>query len=387
MTTRREFLKKSALAGGALSSGILGGGAVGLGEGILALSPQPTGPSRSNPPGSPLRILILGGTGFIGPHLVRRCLERGHDVTLFNRGRTEPRLFPELFTDLEVRIGDRNDDISSLEDGRWDAVIDNSGYTADQVRATAQLLRDSADQYLFTSTRAVYSDYTHPTMDEDAPIGVPGVPEEEWSGYGPLKALAEGVVEEAFPDGTTIVRPPIITGPGDRTDRFTYWYVRIDRGGEVIAPGDPSDPVQYTDVRDLAEFYVHLLEEGTTGIFNPEAPAAPLSSAEFLYGVRAVTSSPVQFTWVDWSFLEEHGLRGGSEIPGWRPPEGDWLNYGRIDNRRALEAGITFRPLAVTARDTLEWWKEARGAAGEELGAGISAEEEAQVLEAWRRSG
>ena len=290
-------------------------------------------------------------------------------------------MFEEYFEGLEGLVGDRNDDVTALEGREWDVVIDNSGYTPDQVRLTAELLRGAARQYIFTSTRAVYTDYTDPVMDEDAPIGIPGVPEEEWTGYGPLKAAAERVVREAFPDGTTIVRPPIITGPGDGTDRFTYWYHRVDQGGEVLAPGDPSDPVQYLDVRDLADFFIHLAEEGTTGVFNPEAPAAPLSSAEFLYGVRAITAAPVQFTWVPWDFLEEHGLRGGMEIPGWRSPTGDWLNYGRIDNRRALEAGIRFRPLAMTAADTLAWWKETSTA--ERPRAGFDRERETEVLAAW----
>lgn len=376
MKNRREFLRLSALAGGALAGGLLP-------SGLAGRSLRAPGGAGS-PPSPTLRILILGGTGFIGPHLVRRSLERGHRLTVFNRGRTEPRLFGKLFHDVETRIGDRDGDLSSLAAGTWDVVMDNSGYTPDQVRATARLLRHSARRYVFTSTRGVYADFTHPVMDEDAPVGVPGIPEEEWEGYGPLKALAEREVMEAFPDGTTIVRPPIITGPGDRTDRFTYWYDRVDRGGEVLAPGSPTDPLQYLDVRDLTDFYVHLAEEDISGIFNPEAPAAPLSSAEFLYGLRALTAEPLNFTWVDWDFLEDRGLRGGAELPGWRPPEGEWLNYGRMDNRRALAAGLSFRPLAVTAADTLAW-RRGLDDGGRNLRAGIPSEVEAEALEAWAR--
>ncbi|MFW6010649.1 MAG: NAD-dependent epimerase/dehydratase family protein, partial [Gemmatimonadota bacterium] len=271
---RRGFLRRSALLGG----GVMGSAAVF--RPLLATEPG-VAPSTSGAPSAPgaadgpgdrsrrsLRILILGGTGFIGPHLVRRGVERGHTLTLFNRGRTEPRLFGELFPDLENLIGDRNGDISALEGREWDVVIDNSGYTPDQVRATAQLLSGAAGQYIFTSTRGAYADYTHPVMDESAPIGMRGVPEEEWEGYGPLKARAEGEVRRAFPRGATILRPPIITGPGDNTDRFTYWYLRVREGGEILAPGDPTDPVQYVDVRDLAEFIVHLAETGTDGVFN-----------------------------------------------------------------------------------------------------------------------
>ncbi|HUH13904.1 MAG TPA: NAD-dependent epimerase/dehydratase family protein, partial [Longimicrobiales bacterium] len=333
-------------------------------------------------PGRALRILILGGTGFIGPHLVREVLARGHTPVLFNRGRTEPRLFPEQFEGLENLIGDRNGDISALGDGRWDAVVDDSGYTPDAVRATAQLLRGRVGHYLFTSTRGVYAGFTAERIDEDAPVGIAGVPDTEWTGYGPLKALAEREVRAAFPERHSITRPPIITGPGDSTDRYTYWYVRIDEGGEVLAPGVPSDPVQYVDVRDLVEFYVHVLEQGTTGTFNVAGPAAPLSSAEFLYGIRAVTPAPVSFTWVDWDFLEAHGIREGRELSSWRAPRGESLNYGRVDNSRALAAGMTFRPLADTARDTLEWWKslgrDGRGA----LRAGIPAEAERAALAA-----
>jgi 2'-hydroxyisoflavone reductase len=365
MIDRRDFLKRAALVGGALSTGMAPG---------LLDHPMPHAAPRGR---DPLRILILGGTGLIGPHLVHRALARGHHVTIFNRGRSEPGLYADEFEQVEWLVGDRDGDLGALEGHRWDAVIDNSGYTPDQVRATARLLADSAGHYLFTSTRAVYTDFTHPVMDEDAPIGLP-IPEEEWSGYGPLKALAEGEVQDAFPGANAILRPPIITGPLDGTDRFTYWYHRVDQGGRVLAPGDPSDPLQYLDVRDLVDFFVHLAEEGTTGIFNVEAPAAPLTSAEFLHGVRAITSSPVHFEWVDWETLEAHGLRGGAEIPGWRAPTGDWLNYGRMDNSRAIAAGMTFRPLAVTAADTLEWWY---GTGADRPRVGIPPEVEAEVLQ------
>jgi 2'-hydroxyisoflavone reductase len=381
MPTRRDFLRSTFVAGAA--AGALGP--------LAALGPRPAwagppGGGLHHPPRRSLRILLLGGTGFIGPHLVHRILERGHELTLFNRGRSDPRMYQELYPGLENRVGDRDGDLSALETGTWDVVVDNSGYTPVQVGATARLLAGRVEQYIFTSTRAVYRDFTHPVMDEDAPLGPAGIPESEWTGYGPMKALAEREVEEAFPHGTSIVRPPIITGPGDNTDRFTFWYVRVDRGGEVMAPGDPSDPIQYVDVRDLADFVVLMGEEGTTGIFNVEAPAAPLSSAGFLYGLRATTGNPVEFTWVPWDFLARRGLHGGAEIPAWRAPEGEWLNYGRMDNRRAMAAGMTFRPLAVTAMDTLAWWKERAAVEGEALRAGYSSQREAEVLAQWRES-
>lgn len=368
--TRRDFVRVAALGAGALGAGLL----------PLDAAARPAPRAR----GRALRVLVLGGTGFIGPHLVRALLAAGHTPVLFNRGRTEPRLFPEQYEGIENLIGDRNGDISALEGGRWDAVIDDSGYTPDAVRATARLLRDAVGHYVFTSTRGVYADYTPAVVDEDAPVGIHGVPPEEWTGYGPLKALAEREVREAFPGRHAIARPPIITGPGDSTDRFTYWYVRVDRGGEVLSPGDPGDPVQYVDVRDLVEFYVKIVEEGITGTFNVAGPAAPLSSAEFLYGIRAITPAPVSFTWVDWDFLDAHGIREGRELSAWRAPRGDNLNYGRVDNGRALAAGMRFRPLADTARDTLVWW---RSLGRDSLRAGIPEEAERAALAAWRSAG
>lgn len=379
MTSRRTFLKLSTSLAGVAALG--GGGALPAGLSGADHAGGSRG-SASLRRGDPRRILILGGTGFIGPHLVRTAVERGHTLTLFNRGRSEPELNQEFYRDVEARVGDRNDDLVSLETGEWDAVIDTSGYTPDQVRATAQLLQGRVDQYLFTSTRAVYTDFTAAVMDVNAPQGPRGIPESEWTGYGPLKVLAEREVQAAFPQGTSIVRPCIITGPGDTTDRFTYWYQRIHQGGQVLAPGDPSDPLQYIDVRDLVEFYITLLEDGTRGIFNGVAPAAPLTSAEFLYGIRATTPTPLDFDWVTWDFLAEHGLRAGQELPCWRPPEGEFLNYGRMDHGQAIAAGLTFRPLAETALDT-RLWAESRGTP---LRSGPSREKEQQVLAAWRET-
>lgn len=366
MTDRRGFL------------GMMAGAAV-FGR---ASRPQAlrTGPPRQS---AGMDLLILGGTGFIGPHLVRRAVERGHRVTLFNRGRSNTHLFP----DLEKLVGDRNDDVTALEGRRWDAVLDNSGYTPQQIRFSAGVLSGQVGHYLFTSTRAVYRDFTAPVMDEDAPLGPADLPESEWDGYGPLKVLAERAVEETFGERSVIVRPPIIVGPGDRTDRFTYWVDRIDDGGDVMAWGDPSDPVQFIDVRDLAEFYVHLLEQGTSGVFNAEGPAAPLSSAELLYGIRAVTSTPVSFTWVDWDFLISRGEEPQGSLPFWQPPRGRYLNYGRMVNHRAVEAGLTFRPLAVTARETLDWHRTRSLEAQQRLRVGLNRSREGALLEEWRGRG
>lgn len=395
MPNRRDFLRTSILAGaagalaGRLPTGLPRGGGGGSSTASAAdvvgahgvLEERAVASVRT---GSSLRILLLGGTGFIGPHLVKRIVDRGHELTLFNRGRSEPGMYAELYPALENRVGDRDGDLASLETGTWDAVIDNSGYTPQQVGATAQLLAGRVGQYLFTSTRGVYAGFTSASMDEDATVGTAGVPDTEWTGYGPLKALAEREVWAAFPEGTGIVRPPIITGPGDNTDRFTFWYDRVDRGGEVMAPGDPSDPIQYVDVRDLADFVVKMAEEGIRGVYNVTGPAAPLSTAEFLYGLRATTGNPTRFTWVPWEFLETQGIRGGAQIAAWRAPTGANLNYGRVSNARAQAAGMTFRPLAATAMDTLAWYRERVASGGPALRSGYSAEREAEVLAAWR---
>lgn len=399
MPTRRDFLRHSALLGGALGAGLA------LPHGVLGAAAS--GPRRNAPPsggfggGSDpfhpqggtlrpeprrrLRILLLGGTGFIGPHLVHRIVTRGHELTLFNRGRSQPGLHAELFTGLENLVGDRGGDLSALEGRSWDVVIDNSGYTPDEVGATAELLKNSVRQYLFTSTRGVYAHFRDP-VDEGSPVGIEGVPDTAWTGYGPLKALAEREIHARFPRGTGIVRPPIITGPLDNTDRFTFWYRRVDDGGEVMAPGDGTDPIQYIDVRDLADFVVRMAEEEITGVYNVGGPASILTSAGFLWGLRAATGSPVSFTWVDdWDFLEARGLRSNAELPAWRRATGNWVHNSRVDNRRAIAAGLTFRPLAVTAMDTLAWWREKAAAEGSQaMRAGYSREREAEILREWK---
>jgi 2'-hydroxyisoflavone reductase len=330
---------------------------------------------------SGMSILILGGTGFIGPHLVQHALDRGHTITLFNRGRTNTHLFPEV----EKLVGDRNDNLSALEGRRWDVVIDNSGYTPHQVRLSADLLKDACDQYLFTSTRSVYTDYTQDVMDEDAPVGPTHLPESEWEGYGPNKVLAERIVQDVFGERTLITRPPIIVGPGDRTDRFTYWVDRIDDGGDIMVWGEPDDPVQFVDVRDLSEFYIRLVETSTRGIFNTEGPGSPLTSAGLIHGIKAVTSTPSNFHWVDWDFLIEAGETPQGSLPFWQPPRGRYLNYGHMDSSRAIAKGLTFRPLAVIAKDTLDWHRTRPAEQQAALRTGLSREREAELLAAWQK--
>ncbi len=368
MSTRRDFVRMSAVLGGAVSMGGLPIDMHGLVAG-----------SRSR---RAKRILILGGTGFIGPHMVRYAMKRGHTVTLFNRGRTNTHLFPSV----EKLRGDRNGDLESLKDRTWDAVIDNSATNPKWVRDSAQLLKDATAVYLFTSTRSVYSDFSKVGMDVDGPLHEvdPAVIDRgERVPYGPSKVLCELETRRAFGERSLIMRPGLIVGPGDETDRFTYWPARIDRGGEVLAPGDPTDPVMFIDVRDLAEWYIHLLERNVTGVFNVLGPGAPLTFAELLYGIRAVTATPVSFTWVDADFLATHQVRPYSDMPCWIPPRGNRLGFQRFDLTRSLEHGLTYRPLAVTAKDTLDYHKSRSPERQAELRAGLAPAREAEVLAAW----
>ena len=371
-TSRRDFFQTAAAAAVAFGVGARPQGAV--------AAPVAVAQSR-------LKILVLGGTGFIGPYLVQHALDRGHTVTLFNRGRTNADLFPNV----ERLIGDRSNDLESLRGHTWDVVVDNSASIPSWVRDSAQMLKDAAGVYLFTSTRSAYSDYAQVGMNEDTgPLyddDRSAIARESELSYGRRKAMCEREAQLAFPGRAMIVRPGLIVGPGDDTDRFTYWPARIDRGGEVLAPGDPDDPVMFIDVRDLAEWYVRLAERRTVGVLNALGPEAPLSFAELLYGIRAVTSTAVSFTWVDTDFLLERDVGPYSDMPLWMPARGDRIGFNRWDLSRPLAAGLKYRPLAVTALDTLEFHKSRTAERRSNLRAGIAADREAELLAAWRDAG
>jgi 2'-hydroxyisoflavone reductase len=330
--------------------------------------------------------LILGGTAFTGPHQIKYALERGHRVSIFNRGRTQPTVHQELFDDVEKLVGDRNDDLESLKGGEWDAVIDNSASVPRWVRQTAALLRDSVDIYLFTSSLSVHADASKIGVTEDDPVIVlddPTVEQVTGETYGGLKALCEEEARTAYPDGAIIVRPHLIVGPGDRSDRWTYWPVRIERGGEVMAPGTPVDPTQYVDARDLAEFDIHLIEQRAVGTYSAVGPLARLSMAELLYGMRAVVSNDISFTWVDADFLAEHDVRPWMEMTAWLPPVGDTAGFCAFDNSRAVAAGLKYRPLAVSAKDTLRWWHSLPEERRARPRAGLAADKEERALAEW----
>lgn len=383
--TRRDFLRLAGTAGAILGSASTLGlaacsGADGPDAGGAA-SAGASAPSRS------LDILVLGGTGFIGPHLVRYALDRGHNVTLFNRGRTNP----ELFADLETLIGDRDNDLSALEGRTWDVALDLPATLPRWVRQSAQLLRDSVDQYAFVSTISVYSDNSEPWADESAALNTTDDPTNEdraGENYGWQKALAEEEARQAFPDNALIVRPGLIVGPGDPTDRWTYWPVQLDRGGEVLAPGDGSDNVQMIDARDLTAWMVRMVERGQGGTYNATGPAGELSMQDMLTQIQTVTDSGAEIVWADEEWLQEQGVRGWSDMPMWFGSGPDTAGFLKRSVAAAVGAGLTFRSVADTARDTLDWYSTLPQEEQAELNWGMSEEREAELLAAWHaRSG
>ncbi len=386
-TNRRDFLKTTAAAGGALATGVgslaLTGCAVG-GDGP-AMGSEDGGESQA---ANPLKILILGGTGFIGPHQVEYALSRGHEVTLFNRGRTNAQLFPEV----EKLVGDRESDLTALEGRSWDVVVDNSATNAPHwVEASANLLKDTCERYIFVSTRSVYADTSRVPMTIDAPVWtheLAGVePGAERLPYGLGKALSEQIARDAFGEDRTIVmRPGLIIGPGDPTDRFTYWPVRIHRGGEVLAPGDGTDPVQIIDVRDFGDWLVRLAEARESGTYNVVGPRTPRPMAELLYGIRAVTTAETTFTWVDTDFVIDAGLRPYGEMPVWRPARDGAEGFARFDLTPEVEKGLTFRSLADTTAATLEFHFSRTAERQAEVFNRLSPEREAEVLANWHAS-
>jgi 2'-hydroxyisoflavone reductase len=288
---------------------------------------------------------------------VRYALERGHSVSIFTRGRTEPSLFQDLFDHVEHLIGDRADNLTALEGRSWDVVIDNSGARTQWTRDSALLLKENADLYLYVSSTGVYYPYLTTEIGEDTEVDLRDASEgrDGSAAYGVMKATSELAAREAFGDDRTLViRPGYIVGPADPSDRFTYWPVRFHRGGEILVPGMRSDRAQMIDVRDLTEWMIRLLEEGASGVFNATGPGFPLTMEEFAYGMRATTSSTLSWAWIqDYDFLQEQGLTWA--IP-WVMPVGNELGSQRIDVSRAVTNGLTYRPLAVTAMDTLDWW-------------------------------
>lgn len=318
---------------------------------------------------------------FLGRHLVEAAQARGHEVTLFNRGQHNPELFP----DVEKLRGDRKADLSALEGRRWDAVIDPSGYVPSVVRATAELLAQSVDHYTFISSLSVYAENHLVGVDESGKVAtIEDETTEEVTGetYGALKALCEQAAEAAMPGRVLNLRPGLIVGRYDPTDRFTYWPYRVSQGGEVLAPERPDYAVQVIDARDLAEWNIRMVEAGKTGVYNATGPDYRLSLGTVLETARAVGDSDAFFTWVSADFLAEQNVQPWSEMPLWIPGE-EYAGFHTISVQKAIDDGLAFRPLADTIADTLDWVKTRP--ADYQWRAGISREREAELLGVWHQ--
>ncbi len=374
MTTRREFLGKAALVGGA----------IGLSSVVRAADDA----AKPSAPGGK-KVLILGGTSFIGPHVVELLRERGHQITLFNRGKTNP----GLFSDLENLVGDRDPDkgegLKALAGRSFDWVVDTSGHYPRHVSATAKLVAGSASHYLFVSSLSALRDHKTPNADESYPVATLAdetveTMGESFENFGGLKALCEKAAEAAMPGRATTVRPGLIVGPRDNVPRFTYWPVRVRRGGEIAAPGDPADPVQYIDVRDLAAFIVRALEKSHYGVYHVNGPTTPTSIGEVLYGCKAVTGGDARFTWIPADFLAAQGIQPWSHMPLWIPPAGEYAGFHTVDVSKAIAAGLTTRPLAETVRATLDWFDTWPKDKPFPWRGGMEPEKEQALLQAWR---
>jgi len=359
----------------------------------LAFRALALGADTSKAP-KPLRILILGGTGFIGPHQVRYALSRGHAITIFNRGRQEE----DWPGPVEELLGDRNTgDLKSLQGRNWDVCIDNPAMLPFWVRDAGLALHDKVKQYVFISTVSAYEENETAGADETAPLakytGRDAMAETQETLrahmaelYGPLKAVSEREVQKLFPGKTTIVRPGLIAGPGDESDRFTYWPVRLSRGGEVLAPGDGSDPIQVIDVRDLAEWTIRLAESRTLGVFNATGPAQPMIMREMLATIASSLQVRPTITWVSTQFLEAQHIEAWGDMPVWVPAQGDSAGFAKRSIGRALRAGLTFRPLPTTSVDTLAWFRQQPDARQAKLRAGLTPDRENAALIAWKSS-
>ena len=371
-TTRRRLI---ATTGALASTAVFGG------QSALA--------APVKPPMKPLNILILGGTGFTGPHQVDYALSRGHKVTVFNRGR-QGNPWPGKVEEL---LGDRNNDLKALEGRTWDVCIDNPTTLPFWVRDAGKVLSGHVGQYIFISTISVYASDATPGQDETGPLApykgadpmaetMKSLQADVGNLYGPLKAISEAEARRQFGAETTIIRPGLIVGPGDETDRFTYWPVRLARGGEVLAPGDGSDPLQFIDARDLAEWTIRMAEARAFGVFNATGPAHTLTTKAMLQGVGAAVHSNAHLNWAPDAFLDAQKINAWSDMPVWVPGTGDTAGFARRSIARALGAGLTYRPLSVTAAETLAWFQTQPADRQAKLRAGLTPDREAAALAA-----
>lgn len=339
-----------------------------------------------------LKILILGGTSFLGPHQIDYALKRGHEVSIFTRGKTIPKVHPEAFSKVEQLVGDREDNLEALKNRKWDAVIDNSGRKTKWTEDTAKLLVDHVGYYLYTSSISVFYPFTGDDFSEKRSL-VTAIPDDVTEGekatyeYGVMKATSEIATINTFGSARSIiVRPTLIVGPGDRTDRFPYWLARLEKGGDIIIPGKSDEVVQYIDVRDLAEWMIRLLENKAAGIYNGSGPGFEMTINAFVHGIHASYNSPVNYIQIDdLAFLKENNIIG---IQPWVIQLPEYAGMSKSDNSKAIAAGLQFRPLSETVRATREWWYS--DAVTQERRDNILAGErsfmkrEADILEKWR---
>jgi 2'-hydroxyisoflavone reductase len=336
-----------------------------------------------------LRVLILGGTQFIGVHMTQLALKRGYRVTLFNRGKTHPGLFPQV----EQLRGDRNGQLDALKGRSWDAVIDDSGFVPRHVRLSAELLAPHVQRYVYVSSISAYASFAKP-IDERSPLGTIEDESTEQvtdTTYGPLKALCEKAVEVAMPHRTIVLRPGFIVGPYDPTDRFTYWPARAARGGEMLAPGNRGQGIQFIDARDLARFTLDAVERDLSGTFNMVSPPSRFTMGELIsWSARAAEalarpSPSPSAAWVSLEFLQLQKADG--DFPIWVPPTGDTAGFAEVSAARALRAGLKISPLGTTVRDTLAWYLGQPQSERAQLKAGPTPEREKELLAAWRARG
>jgi 2'-hydroxyisoflavone reductase len=370
-STRRKFLQSTIAAGAVLATSAQ----------ARAQAAQSGDAAAKRGPGK--KFLILGGTGFLGPAIVEAATARGHTITLFNRGKTRPGLFPDVEKLRGDRDPDKDEGLKALEGRKWDVVFDDCGYYPRMVEASAKLLAPNVKNYIYISSVSAYGSFEKEGADETSPVGTMPDPTLEKMGdnyefYGPLKALCEQAAEAAAPGRVANVRPGYIVGPGDPTDRFTYWPVRFARGGTVLVPGAPTDPIQVIDVRDLAEWLVKVAEDGTTGVFNAVGPTNLLTWGETIEACKKAAGKPAETRWVPLATLAQH--MSVEEMPIWAPYDGAYKGFHNASNARATKAGLKSRPIATIVKDTLTWWESQPEERRAKLRAGLPAEREAEIL-------
>lgn len=322
-----------------------------------------------------LKVLILGGTNFLGPHLVYELQEHGHEVTLFNRGNQDIH-----FENIEQLQGDRDGNLEALKGKHWDIVIDTSGHLPRLVEDSAKILSSATKHYTFISTIGVYQDFYHQNIDESYPTAKLENEKDEViteKNYGALKAACEEVITRFFPNRNLIVRPGLIVGPLDSTKRFSYWPLRVIEGGEILVPGDPSQPLQFIDVRDLAKWIVSMAELQETGIYNATGPASPFTFQQLLQACQEISTNDSSLTWVSEEFLIKHQVQDWSELPLWLSSERNMPGFLNVSINKALASGLNFRPLYETLEAILE--NESKS---EKVG--LSFEREQHLLKCWK---